>query len=94
MKWLQTAWQLVRDIALTGTGLWLIISQDMSAHPSGDVLVVALALLVPAAATHAASIISGPSAPPHGPGESSPPAVPSSSSPPLPPAGGTGEGAT
>lgn len=93
MKWLQTAWQLIRDIAMTGTGLWLVISQDASAHPQGDILVAALALLVPAAATHAASIISGPSAPPHGQPSSSPPAPQPSSSPSSPPAGGHGEGA-
>lgn len=91
MKWWQTAWQLIRDIALTGAGLWLIISQDGAREPSGTIIVAGLALLAPAAATHAVSIISGPSAPSHGPPPSSPPAPPPSSSPSSPPAGGTRE---
>ena len=63
MKW-QTAWQLVKDIALTGTGLVIIIIQIWSPKPSDMLLVVALALTVPSAASHAASILSGPGAPP------------------------------
>lgn len=89
MKW-QTAWSLVRDILLTGTGLALIISQ-IGAHDPSSVLVVAgLALTVPAAATHAASVLSGPSPPRHGEPPSSPP-LPSPASSPSPNSGGSHE---
>lgn len=90
MKW-QTAWQLIKDIALTGTGLVIIVLQIWSPHPSDVLLVVGLALTVPSAAGHAASILSGPGVP--SASESSPPpgeqaSPPSASSPPE---GGTGE---
>ena len=93
MKWWLTAWQLIRDIALTGTGLALIISQVGARDPSSTLIVAGLALTVPAAATHAAGVLSGPSAP-SGPGSSSPSSPqggepPPSSSPPD--GGGTGE---
>lgn len=83
MKW-ATAWQLVKDIALTGTGLVIIVLQIWSPKPSDVLLVVGLALTVPSAASHAASILSGPGVPPSS--ESSAqggeqPAPPSSSSP-------------
>ena len=54
MAW-QTAWQLVKDILLTGTGLVIIVLQIRSPHPSDVLLVVALALTVPSAAVKAAS---------------------------------------
>lgn len=83
MKWWQTAWQLIRDIALTGTGLWLIVSQTGAAAPSGTLIVAGLALVVPSATTHAVSVLSGPSSEAgRGQGPSSPPALPPSSSPP------------
>ena len=63
MKW-QTAWQLIKDIALTGTGLAIIVLQIWSPKPSDVLLVVGLALTVPSAASHAASILSGPGVPP------------------------------
>ena len=69
MKW-QTAWQLTKDVLLTGTGLVIIVVQIWSPHPSDVLLVVALALTVPSAAGHAASILSGPGVPPSS--ESSP----------------------
>jgi hypothetical protein len=92
VKW-QTAWQLIRDVLLTGTGLWLIISQIGARDPSSTLIVAGLALTVPAAATHAAGVLSGPSAP-SGPTSSSPPSPPDgeprpSSSPPD--GGGSGE---
>jgi hypothetical protein len=74
---------LIKDILLTGTGLVIIIIQIWSKTPSDVLLVVGLALTVPSAASHAASILSGPgvthssaSSPP--PGER--PSPPSSSS--------------
>jgi len=81
----QTAYQLIKDIALTGTGLTIIVLQIWSKQPSDVLLVVGLALTVPSAASHAASILSGPGVPPSsessdaGGGQPSPP---SSSSPP------------
>lgn len=94
MKWWLTAWQLARDIALTGTGLALIITQIGAHDPSSTLIVAGLALTVPAAATHAASVLSGPSAPAHGQQPSSPSSSPPSSSPPSQPSpqgGTTGE---
>lgn len=88
MKWLTTAWPLARDILLTGAGLYLIISQVGAADPSSTLIVAGLALTVPAAATHAVSVLSGPSPPArHGGPSSSEPAPPPSSSPSLPPGG-------
>jgi len=86
VKWWQTAWQLLRDILLTGTGLALIISQIGTREPSSVLIVAGLALTVPAAATHAAAVLSAPSPPAHGPSPSSPPSSPPSSSPSSPPA--------
>lgn len=91
MKWVQTAWPLVRDILLTCTGLWLIISQVGARDPNSALIVAGLALTVPAAATHAMGVLSGPSAPHGGPASSSEPAPPPASSPSLPSAGGTDE---
>ena len=90
MKW-QMAWQLIKDIALTGTGLTIIILQIWSRSPSDVLLVAGLALTVPSAASHAASILSGPGVPsssessPQGGAQHSPPSPPSS------PPGGTGD---
>ena len=84
MRW-ATAWQLLKDVLLTGTGLVIIILQIWSPKPSDVLLVVGLALTVPSAASHAASILSGPGVPPSSEssdapgGQGSPPS--SSSSP-------------
>ena len=84
MKW-QTAWQLAKDVLLTGTGLVVIVLQIFAKQPSDVLLVVGLALTVPSAASHAASILSGPGVPPSS-GSSEPPggqgSPPSSSSSP------------
>jgi hypothetical protein len=96
MRWWLTAWQVLRDVLLTGTGLWLIISQVGARDPSSTLIVAGLALVVPAAATHATSVLSGPSGSSEherGRGSSSPPASPPPSSPSLPPSGGRSEGA-
>lgn len=92
MKWWLTAWQLARDILLTGTGLFLIISQVGARDPNSALIVAGLALTVPAAATHAVAVLSGPSSPTgHGPPPSSEHAPPPASLPSSPPGGGTGE---
>lgn len=62
MKW-ATTWQLIKDIALTGTGLVIIVAQIFAKTPSDVLLVVGLALTVPSATSHAVSILSGPGAP-------------------------------
>lgn len=90
MKW-QTAWQLVRDILLTCTGLALIISQVGAKDPSSALIVAGLALTVPAAATHARDVLSGPSEPHGGQPPSSELSSPPAPLPSSPPAGGTGE---
>lgn len=84
MRW-DTAWQLVKDVLMTGTGLGLIISQVGAQDPKSVLIWGGLGLTVPAATSHVVTILSGgPSGPPHGPGPSSPPASPPSSSPSSP----------
>ena len=93
MKW-QTAWQLIKDIALTGTGLVMIISQIFARQPSDVLLMAGLALTIPSVASHAGTLLSLPSAGEHGPPESSPSSPPHGSPPPSsssPPEGGPGE---
>lgn len=94
MKW-QTAWQLVRDVMLTCTGLALIISQVGVRDPSSTLIVAGLALTVPAAASHAAGVLGGSPGehgqPPSSPSAPPPPSSPSSSSS-VPANGGGGNG--
>lgn len=52
-------WPLVRDVAVTGTGLAVIWSQVWSAHPSGLVLGTGLALTVPSVAAHVRALLPG-----------------------------------
>lgn len=94
MKWWLTALQLLKDVAGTSLGAWLLIRQGLSASPNSGLELTALALLAPAAISHVAILLlSGPSAPERGPGESSPSSSPPSSSPPSQPAGGHDAGA-
>jgi hypothetical protein len=65
-------WLLLKDVALTGTGIVLIISQMLSEHPDPALIVAGLALTVPSMATHAVNLLSGP-APPDGGDSPSPP---------------------
>ena len=88
MTW-QTAYQLLKDIALTGTGLTVIILQIWSKTPSDVLLVVGLALTVPSVASHATSILSGPGVPSSS--ESSPEHGEQPSPPPSSPPGGSGD---
>jgi hypothetical protein len=83
----------MRDVLLTGTGLWLIISQIGARDPSSTLIVAGLALTVPAAATHAAGVLSGPSVPsgPTSSSPSSPPPGEPGSSPSRPDGGSGGE---
>jgi hypothetical protein len=77
---------LAKDVLLTGTGLVIIVMQIWSPHPSDVLLVVGLALTVPSAASHAASILSGPGV--HPSSESSPQhGAQQAPTPPSPPPG-------
>lgn len=100
MRWLLTAqevWQrLLKDVCLTGLGMFAIYSQIGSAHPNGYVVGAGLALTVPSVADHLRALL--PSA---GGGSSEPPATGGgggrSSAPSLPPGqpqagSGNGEG--
>ena len=84
MKWWQTAWQLLKDLLLTGTGLALIISQVFSHQPSDVLLVTGLALTIPSVATHAGTLLSPPSTGAHGPPSSSPSSSPDGQPPSSP----------
>jgi hypothetical protein len=72
-------WLLLKDILLTGTGLFLVLSQVLSPAPSDVILAAGLALTVPSIAGHARALLPGtggsssPSSSPPGPPESGPP---------------------
>ena len=53
------AWPLIRDIAITGTGLAVIWFQVYSPHPSGLLLGTGLALTVPSVAAHVRALLPG-----------------------------------
>ena len=76
--WLRATFELVRDIAVTGTGLVVIWRQLLfsALHPSGLLLGTGLALTVPSVAAHVRALL------PSSGGESESSA---SSPPPLPP---------
>lgn len=86
MKWLSIVWQLTRDVALTGFGLWVIWTQVERPDPNGTLLAVALACIVPAARSAVTTVLSGP-----GSSSESPPPPEEPPSPHSPPGGGTGE---
>ena len=90
MTW-ETAWQLIKDIALTGTGLAMIISQIFTRQPSDVLLVTGLALTIPSVASHAATLLSPPSTGAHGPPSSSSSSSPHGPPPSSRPEGGHGE---
>lgn len=77
-------WLLLKDVALTGTGIVLIISQMTAVHPDPTLIVAGLALTVPSMASHAVNLLSGPGLPGGGSSSSSPP-----SPPPGPPPSGS-----
>lgn len=87
-RW-DTSWLLLKDVALTGTGLWIIYRQATAMRPSDLLLTVSLVLIAPSVATHAKAVLSG-----HTAGESSTPGPPEQESASLPSsgAGGTGDG--
>ncbi len=74
MKW-NLSWLVVKDIALTGTAIWIFGAQVLSPHPQEMLLLAALALTAVNGGTHAVTLMSA-----HGRGEPPPPPV---ASPPL-----------
>ena len=83
MKW-NLSWTVIKDVALTGTAIWLIVMQVRSLHPSDVLLATALGLTTVASAPHAKALLTG-----HTGGQPSPP-VPL---PPAPPSAPSSEGA-
>jgi len=53
---------LLRDVGLTGFGMWIIWTQVEAASPNAALLVVALGCIAPAARSAVATILSGPGA--------------------------------
>ena len=88
MKWLTILWELLRDVGMTGFGVWVIWTQVERSDPNGTLLAVALVCIAPAARSAVTTVLSGPGSS----SESSPPpsGPPSPSSPSRPP-GGTRE---
>jgi len=85
VKWLSILWQLVRDVALTGFGVWVIWTQVERPDPNGTLLAVALVCIAPAARSAVATVLSGPGSSSESP---RPPAeLPPSSSASSPPGG-------
>ena len=80
MKWLQILWQLMRDVGLTGFGVWVIWRQVEAPDPNGALLAVALVCIAPAARSAVTTVLSGPgssSPSQHPPSERpSPPSLP------------------
>lgn len=74
-------WPLLRDILLTGTGVFVILSQVYSARPSDVLLAVAMGLTAPAAYEHVRALLSGPGGGSSSPSPPSAGALPSPSSP-------------
>jgi len=89
LKWAQTAWTLLRDVGLTGFGVWIVYKQVESLSPNAALLVVALGCIAPAARSAVATILSGPASSSESPPLHAEPPSPSSS--PLPSEGGTRE---
>lgn len=81
------AWEIIRDVVLTGTGIFLAIQQAYSLHPDDAILALAMGFTAPAAFEHVKALLSSP-------GESvssrRPPASPSR--PPSPPPADSGDG--
>ena len=87
MKWITAAWALVRDVALTGLGVYLIVVQSLSAHPSDVLLAVALGLVSPAIYEHGKAVLGAPGGVSSSPSPSVSPPPPS----PRPPSSPSGE---
>lgn len=78
----RTSYAVIKDLGLTGTGIFVIILQAFSTHPNGLLLGTGLALTVPSTWDHIRALI------PSGGGSSSPPSeVPGPSRSSLPSGG-------
>ena len=73
-------WQLLRDVALTGCAIFVIVTQVYSQHPSDVLLTVALALTAPSVADHARALLSSPGESPRSPSAPPPEQPPSAGS--------------
>ena len=62
MKWVSILWQLVRDVGMTGFGVWVIWTQVERPDPNGTLLAVALVCIAPAARSAVTTVLSGPGA--------------------------------
>lgn len=85
--WLR-AWELLRDVGLTGYGAWIIYRQVTSPSVSVPLIILGGALMVPAARANILALLV------RGTGESSPSSSPPGELPPghsSRPEGGTGE---
>ena len=81
--WVKAAWEVIRDVAITGTGLVIIWRQVLYSpqNPSAILLGTGLALTVPSVAAHVKGLLpdsggdsaSSPPSPPPPPRASSPP---------------------
>jgi hypothetical protein len=72
VKWLSITWELIRDVGLTGFGVWVIWKQVYAPAPDPALLVVALGCIVPSARSAIITVLSGPgssSGSPHPPAE-------------------------
>jgi hypothetical protein len=79
VEWLTRWWRdLLRDVVLTGTGLFMLLSQVFAKSPSDLLLVAGLALTVPATAAHAGALLSGRAPEPSSRPEPRPPSLPPS----------------
>lgn len=81
MEWLTRLWQLTRDVALTGLGLYVIYKQVADTTPNLALIGAGLTLLFPAGHNAVRQI--------SGTGSSSPPSPPASSVPPSVSSGDT-----
>jgi hypothetical protein len=75
---------LLKDLVLSGTGVFAILYEVLNAHPNGLVLGTGLALTVPSVADHVKALL-----PSSGGGSSSEPS-PSQTPPPSPPSSRNG----
>ena len=57
MRWTTLWWPLLKDVVFTGVGVFCILSEVLSAHPSGLILGTGLVLTVPATADHVRALL-------------------------------------
>jgi hypothetical protein len=88
VKWLTILWELLRDVGMTGFGVWIIWTQVERPDPNGTLLAVALVCIAPAARSAVTTVLSGPGSSSE---SSRRPTVPPSSSSSSPPSEGTRE---